>query len=139
MLSHTAGKHVAQLPAHQILPQVRAGGLNPATSSSLPSSRELHPPDTDPGRCPVESHLPAAPGNQLLAAEKSFSEERGTKEVGAEAARTLPAASATPRRRALGEKGQGAWMSGFKVGGRGGTSLKRMWEDTGKKHRELLI
>lgn len=55
------------------------GGLNPATYSSLPCSKELHPPDTDPRRCAVEAHLPAGPGNQVLAAEDSFSKKWGTK------------------------------------------------------------
>lgn len=79
MLSQPAGK----LPDPATCPPAPAtdlgrGGLNPATYSSLPCSRELHPPDTDPGRCAVEAHLPAGPGNRVLAAENSFSKEWGT-------------------------------------------------------------
>lgn len=41
------GKHVAQLPAHQLLPHLGRGGLNPSSSSSLPapgSCTTRHPP-----------------------------------------------------------------------------------------------
>jgi len=76
LLSQPAGKPPGPAPCPPApVTDLGRGGFNPAGYSSLPCSRELHPPDTDAGTRAVEAHLPAAPGNQLLAAEKSFSEE----------------------------------------------------------------
>lgn len=82
------------------------GGLNPASYSSLPCSRELQ------HQTPTWEMCCGYPWKRILAAGKSFRKDWGVKKVET----GMVPASATPRSCALGEKGRGAWIGGFKSG-----------------------
>lgn len=104
----------AQLPAHLLLPHLGRGGLNPSSSSSLPapgSCSTRHPPGNVLWMLIFHLPLEMDSGSREVLQERLRNEGSGNGTT----AGILPA-STTPRSCALGEKGQGAWIGGFKSG-----------------------